>query len=119
MTSSNAKLPPIRHPKTKLIMKNLQSKEIYRQHSVEQKKNNFLNSKSNNSSEICSNNDINDSQTDMNLDCKLNLNKIIRSSSSSVLEKRYIFSNIFFILVNNKKFSHFLFLRIQNSYSKI
>jgi hypothetical protein len=101
MVSSNAKLPPIRNSKTKLLLKNLQTKRIERQHSVEQNHYN-LNSTPSISTEFCDNN--NDIQNDIKVDCKLNLNKIIRSSSSSVLEKRFIFQiykNVVYYLTNN------------------
>ena len=85
ITSLNSKLPPIRHPKTKLIMKNLKNRQIQRQSSVDQSQNNNLNYKQIDLSDNSTNNDM---QISEKLDQKLNLNKIVRSSSSSVLEKR-------------------------------
>ena len=98
-SSPNAKLPPIRHPKSKLILKNMQNKQQIQQlqhaHSVESNST-VINSNNNATNrEEASNliinaleNEYDSTKSNSNPQSEEISSKIQRSSSSSVLEKR-------------------------------
>ena len=107
-SSPNAKLPPIRHPKSKLIMKNIQNKQHQQQQQQHQQQQQMqlqpaVSTESNISNNQEANNIImNSLENDFETKNLVNQpsdekssekdvnSKIQRSSSSSVLEKRYI-----------------------------
>ena len=94
--SPNAKLPPIRHPKSKLIMKNMQNKQQKQQDIQKQTPIKPSSSNSSLNQEIITTQNTNDKVLADSADAEKRLldnktinSKIQRSSSSSVLEKRW------------------------------
>lgn len=93
-SSPNAKLPPIRHPKSKLIMKNLQNKQQIEQTKLAQSKLNSSNSSLNSENASTQTNadaataTENQEKNSNSQKVEVNTSKISRSSSSSMLEKR-------------------------------